>query len=53
MLMDQPRTLCYKGFSILICFFDQVYGIVKGDSRNGTLKIKYSKGFRSPLSQLK
>ena len=53
MLMDRPRTLCYKGFSILICFFDQVYGIVKGDSRNRTLKTKYSKGFKSPPLQLK
>ncbi len=53
MLMDHPRTLCYKAFRVLTCFLDQVYGIVKGDSRNGTLKIKYSKGFQSPPFQLK
>ena len=50
--MDHPRTLCHKVFSILICFFDQVYAIVKGDSRNGTLKTKYSKPFKSPRFQL-
>ena len=53
MLIDRPRTLCYKAFRVLTCFLDQVYGIVKGDSCNGTLKTKYSKGFKSPPLQLK